>query len=71
MQNHSFLADDDDGKIFFLAFFCDLTLVRLIEFMMMAKFTSDLKASAVFISTDPVLVTTSIIPFSELCLSAT
>ena len=32
MQNHSSLANGDDSKIFVLAFFCDLTLVRLIEF---------------------------------------
>ena len=41
MQNHSSLADDDDdSKIFFLGFFCVLTLVRLIEFNFFNAFFS-------------------------------
>ena len=31
MQNYSFLADDNAGRMF-LSFICDLTLVRLVEF---------------------------------------
>ena len=40
MQNHSSLADDDDGSKIFLAFFCVLTLVRLIEFSFFNAFFS-------------------------------